>query len=89
MFFDIGLPTKSTIIYGKKISPIFFSRVTEISAQMDDITVQEKSFRHTLQLADQGVSKLEEIFLKNHEIVKLMGHMVPGFDEFAQSPSRQ
>lgn len=56
---------------------------------MDDVTVQEKSFRHTLQLADQGVSKLEEIFLKNHEIVKLMGHMVPGFDEFAQSPSRQ
>lgn len=72
----------------KRISAIS-ERVTELSAQMDDITVQEKSFRHTLQLTDQGVSKLEEIFLKNHEIVKLMGHMVPGFNEYAQNPSRQ
>lgn len=82
------LPTKSTFVWFKT-SLIFFFRVTEISAQMDDITVVEKSFRHTLQLTDQGVSKLEEIFLKNHEIVKLMGHMLPGFDEYAQSPSRQ
>ncbi|XP_078341177.1 transient receptor potential cation channel subfamily M member 3-like [Crassostrea virginica] len=73
----------------KRISTIS-ERVNRISAHLGDVALQEKSYRHSLQMADQGVTKLEEIFTNNYEIVKLMGKMVPGFDAYASMiPSRQ
>lgn len=60
-------------------------RVNQLSSKIDDISSQEKSFRQSLQDAKNGVSKLEEIFMKNQEAVTLMSRILPGFQTHAQS----
>jgi hypothetical protein len=63
-------------------------RVDQLSAQLDDVSLQERSLRHSLQTADHEISKLEEIFYKNNEVMTLLGDILPGFHAHAQIDSR-